>query len=74
MKNGDHRLALAKIYDNDARANIALGILRTNGIPCELFNEMSYGVMGIQLTPSDGIRLMVLRENLPEALELIKDV
>ncbi len=73
MKKEDN-LVLAKIYDNDARANIALGILRTNGIPCELFNEMSYNVMGIQLTPTDGIRLMVLRDNLDEALELIKDV
>lgn len=73
MKKEDN-LVLAKIYDNDARANIALGILRTNGIPCELFNEMSYNVMGIQLTPTDGIRLMVLRDNLDEALDLIKDV
>lgn len=73
MKDGDN-LVLAKIYDNDAKANIALGILQTNGIPCALFNEMSYGVLGIQLTPNDGIRLMVHRENLPQALELIKDV
>lgn len=73
MKQEDN-LVLAKVYDNDARANIAQGILRTNGIPCALFNEMSYNVLGIQLTPTDGIRLMVLRDNLAEALELIKDV
>lgn len=73
MKKEDN-LVLAKIYDNDARANIALGILRTNGIPCALFNEMSYNVLGIQLTPTDGIRLMVLRDNLDEALALIQDV
>lgn len=73
MKKEDN-LVLAKIYDNDARANIALGILRTNGIPCALFNEMSYNVLGIQLTPTDGIRLMVLRDNLDEALALIQDL
>ncbi len=67
-------LVVAKIYDNDARANIALGILRTNGIPCALFNEMSYNVLDIQLTPTDGIRLMVHRENLAQALDLIRDV
>jgi len=70
----EDNLVLAKVYDNDAKANIALGILRTNGIPCALFNEMSRNVFGIQLSPNDGIRLMVLRDNLDEALDLIKDV
>ncbi|MCM1452244.1 MAG: DUF2007 domain-containing protein [Clostridium sp.] len=74
MKKDEKSLATAMVYDNDARANIALGILRTNGIPSELVNEMAYNVMGIQLTPYDGIRLVVRREDLAQALELIKDV
>lgn len=73
MAQDKSALAVAAIYTSDAEANIALGMLRTNGIPCELNGELAYGVMGIQLTPNDGIRLMVRAEDLDAALKLLAE-
>lgn len=66
-------LVLAKVFDSGPAANIAMGMLRANGINCILDGEIAYGVFGIQLAPSDGIRLMVNEEDLPEALRLLAE-
>lgn len=70
-KNNNEKLVVARIFDHDGAANIALGMLRANGIPCILDNELTYVTFGIQLTPNDGIRLMVREKDLPAALELL---
>lgn len=72
MANKDtDKLTLAKIYYNDAEANIAMGMLRSNGIPCILDNEIAFTTFGIQLTPNNGIRLMVRQSDLPAALAML---
>lgn len=65
-------LVLANIYDNAPEANIAMGMLRANGIPAILDNEIAYTTFGIQLTPSNGIRLMVRSSDLAAAQALLK--
>lgn len=66
-----NKLVLAKIFYNDAEANIAMGMLRSNGIPCILDNEIAFTTFGIQLTPNNGIRLMVHQSDLQAALALL---
>lgn len=67
----EDKLVLARVFDNDGAANIALGMLRANGIPCILDNELAFQTFGIQLTPTNGIRLMVRQKDLPDALKLL---
>lgn len=69
--NSPGKLVLAKTYYNDAEANIAMGMLRSNGIPCILDNELAFTTFGIQLTPTNGIRLMVHQSDLASALDLL---
>lgn len=69
--NNSEKLVLAKIYYNDAEANIAMGMLRSNGIPCILDNEIAFTTFGIQLTPNNGIRLMVHQSDLSAAQSLL---
>lgn len=69
--NDPDKLVLAKTYYNDAEANIAMGMLRSNGIPCILDNELAFTTFGIQLTPTNGIRLMVRQADLSAALSLL---
>ena len=64
-------LSVIKVYSSDAAANIALGVLRTNGIPAVLNNEITSNVFGIQLAPFDGIRLLVNDEDRDIALRLL---
>ena len=64
-------LSVIKVYSSDAAANIALGVLRTNGIPAVLNNEIPSNVFGIQLAPFDGIRLLVNDEDRDIALRLL---
>lgn len=75
MANKDDKgsqLVVAAIYDNIQEANIAQGMLRTNGIPCVLNGEIGYSVLRIQLAPSDGIRLMVFERDYYAALQLLE--
>lgn len=65
-------LVVAEIFDNVPGANIALGMLRANGIPCILDHELVYSVLNINLTPDNGIRLMVYERDLPTALRLLE--
>jgi len=67
------RLVAAATYTSDIEANIALGMLRSNDIPCILDGEIISGVMGIQLSPRGSIRLMVREEDLDRALSLLKE-
>ncbi len=64
-------LSVIKVYKSDAAANIALGVLRTNGIPAVLNNELTSTVFGIQLSSSDGIRLLVNEQDRELALRLL---
>lgn len=69
--NNPDKLVPAKIFNNSAEANIAMGMLRTNGIPCILDNEIAFTTFGIQLAPNNGIRLMVHQADLSAALSLL---
>ncbi len=68
----DSRLVVAATFTSDIKANIALGMLRANDIPCILDGEIITGVMGIQLSPQGSIRLMVREEHLAQALALLE--
>lgn len=65
-------LVVAETFDNEQTANIALGMLRANGIPCILNHELLYSVMRMNLPLSDGIRLMVFERDLQEARRLLE--
>lgn len=69
--NNPDKLVLAKKFFNDVEANIAMGMLRSNGIPCILDNELAYTTLGIQLAPNNGIRLIVHQSDLQAALSLL---
>lgn len=66
-------LVVAEVFDNEQTANIALGMLRANGIPCILNHELLYSVMRMNLPLSDGIRLMVFERDLQEARHLLEE-
>lgn len=67
----NEKLVLAMTYDNGPEANIAMGMLRANGIPAILDNEIAFTTFGIQLTPTNGIRLMVRQCDLAAARALL---
>jgi hypothetical protein len=55
------------IYD----ANIALGVLRSNDINCQLENEIVGGVGSIVGALSDSIRLIVFESDVDRANEIL---
>jgi hypothetical protein len=55
------------VYD----ANIALGVLRSNGINCELENQIVGGVGSIVGALTDGIRLIVFESDVDRAKEIL---
>lgn len=69
----DTDLVVAEIFDDAVAANIAMGMLRTNGIPCVLNHELLYSVLRINLSPDNGIRLMVYQRDLEKALTLLQE-
>lgn len=64
-------LATVNTYASDIEANIALGVLRTNGIECVLTGETVNTVMAIYNIGVDGIRLMVRQEDFEKAREIL---
>lgn len=62
-----------RTFDSIPAANIAMGMLKANGVNCILDGEIAYGVFGIQLTPSNGIRLMVGEEDAALAEKLLDE-
>lgn len=65
------RLVLARSFETIGAANIALGMLRTNGIPCILENELIASVFALPAASFDRVRLMVYERDLKEALRLL---
>lgn len=63
MRRDGEELVVLRSYTSDVEANIALGVLRTNGIECALNNEIMAGVFGIPVAPFDRIRLLVHRKD-----------
>lgn len=70
MKNNDNLVVIAE-YNNDFSANIALTKLRESGIPAILNNETTANVFGVPLAPYDTIRLLVLRQDIDKAQEIL---
>lgn len=70
--NTDSNLVVADTFTSDISANIAMGMLRANDIPCVLDGEIITSVMGIQLSPQGSIRLMVRESDLSRALDLLR--
>lgn len=66
------RLVHIASFASDADAHIVQGMLQSHGIPCVLNGEIISGVMGIQLLPSDSIRLLVRESDAEEALRLLR--
>ncbi len=65
------RLVLARVFETIGVANIALGMLRANGIPCILDNEIIASVFALPSAQFNGIRLMVHERDLDTALKLL---
>lgn len=67
------KIVLAAVFDNAGAANIAKGMLEANNIPAILDGEIALNVFGIQLSPTDGIRLMVRARDLERAQDLLNE-
>lgn len=68
----DHRnLVVLNVYSSDVEANIAKGVLETNGIPAIIDNEIFSSVLPVTLTSVGGLRLLVRREDEDIARQLL---
>jgi hypothetical protein len=56
---------------NDFEANLALGVLRDNDIPCMLQNELLGGSASLSGAVLQPIRLLVFEKDLETARELL---
>ena len=75
MKTEDSsRLVAIAAFSSDAEAHIVQGMLLNHDIPCVLNGEIISSVMGIQLLPSDSIRLMVHERDAERAMALLEAV
>jgi len=60
-------------FGNSADAHIALGVLRSAGIPCMLENEIISSVLAVPTSNYCGIKLLVNPEYAEEAEKLLRE-
>lgn len=60
-----------QVFSSDVDANIALGVLRTNGIPCMLENEINASVFAVPTSSYCGIKLLVNPSDVEEAKKIL---
>lgn len=65
-------LICIKTYNNRFEANLAKGLLVTNGVEAVVSGDDAGGSYG-SIVAFGGIRLLVKEEDVQEALELLKD-
>ncbi|MDE6306682.1 MAG: DUF2007 domain-containing protein [Muribaculaceae bacterium] len=66
------RLVVIGIYASDVEANIAKGVLDTNGIPAIIDNEIFSSVLPVTLTSVGGLRLLVRDKDESLARQLLE--
>jgi hypothetical protein len=71
MTDKENKIVVLREFSNIYDANIALGVLRANGINCELENQLVGGVSSIVGALSDSIRLIVFESDLEHARQLL---
>jgi hypothetical protein len=71
MTDKENKIVVLREFNNIYDANIALGVLRANGINCELENQLVGGVSSIVGALSDSIRLIVFETDLERARQLL---
>ncbi len=71
MTDKENKIVVLREFSNIYDANIALGVLRANGINCELENQLVGGVSSIVGALSDSIRLIVFESDLERARQLL---
>lgn len=73
MKNESSKSVLVELraYSDNVEAYIAKGVLESNGIVCILNNEIMSSVYPLTLSSIGGIRLLVRREDLDRAEEIL---
>lgn len=73
MKNESSKSVLVELraYNDNVEAYIAKGVLESNGIVCILNNEIMSSVYPLTLSSIGGIRLLVRREDLDRAEEIL---
>ncbi len=67
-----HRLVVIGVYASDVEANIAKGVLETNGIPAIIDNEIFSSVLPVTLTSVGGLRLLVRDKDESLARQLLE--
>lgn len=66
------RLVVIGIYASDVEANIAKGVLDTNGIPAIIDNEIFSSVLPVTLTSVGRLRLLVRDKDESLARQLLE--
>lgn len=69
----DHRnLVVLNVYSSDVEANIAKGVLETNGIPAIIDNEIFSSVLPVTFNSVGGLRLLVRQQDEILARQLLE--
>lgn len=67
MTDKNNKIVVLKEYHNDFDANVDLGVLRSNGLCCELENEIVGGYNSIVGAIQSPIRLIVFSDDVDRA-------
>ena len=70
-KEKDSDLVLLNEYYTEAEALFDKGILKSNGIPCMISNELMSSIYPGTITSLGAIRLLVFKRDLDEAKKLL---
>lgn len=69
--SGQSMLVVLRTFSDNVEAYIAKGVLESNGIVCILNDEIMSSVYPLTLTSIGGIKLLVRREDLDKAEEIL---
>lgn len=64
-------LVVLDSFNSDVEAHIAQGVLESNGVKCIINNEIMSSIYPLTLTSIGGIKLLVRREDLELAKEIL---
>jgi hypothetical protein len=67
-------LITLKTFDNPIEAHLYRTVLENEGIPCEIFGEMTLGLTPFYNMPGGGVQLKVAEEDLEEATVIIQSM
>ena len=68
----NRNLVVLNVYSSDVEANIAKGVLETNGIPAIIDNEIFSSVLPVTFNSVGGLRLLVRQQDEILARQLLE--